>query len=111
MKVSVLHNRMEGIQITDIKDHALARELGLKEGDVLLEVNDQPINSLYKCFKASFNANDSDELQLKVRRGTQYIFLTYHLFWDGRSFWTYNEVLHSNAISSFLNSGFAAHLF
>jgi type II secretory pathway component PulC len=111
IQVSALKGRMEGVRITDIKNNALARELGLKEDDVLLEVNNESIHSLYTCFKASFNANHFDELQLKIRRGDRYIFLTYHLFWEGKGFWTAKDVLNSKAISSLLDFGFAAHLF
>jgi type II secretory pathway component PulC len=111
IKVSAVNGQMEGVRITDIKDNVLARELGLKEDDVLLEVNNEAINSLYKCFQVSFNANNSDELQLKIRRGDNCIFLTYHLYWEGIGFWTPKDVLNSKAIASLLDFDFAAHLF
>jgi type II secretory pathway component PulC len=111
IKVSVINGHMEGIRITDINNNALARDLGLKEDDVLLEANNESINSLYQCFRASINANNSDELQLKIRRGDQLIFLTYHLYWEGRGLWTPKDVLNSKAISYLLDFNFAAHLF
>jgi type II secretory pathway component PulC len=111
IKASIINGRMEGIRITDINDNALVRDLGLREDDVLLEANNESINSLYKCFKASINANNSDELQLKIRRGDQCISLTYHLYWEGRGMWTPKDLLNSKAVSSFLDFDFASHLF
>jgi type II secretory pathway component PulC len=111
IEVSDKDGRMEGIRISDIKNNALARDLGLKEDDVLLEVNNEPVNSLYKCIKASFNANNSDEIQLKIRRGNKYFYLTYHLYWDGKGLWTPKDILNSKAVSSLFNLKFASHLF
>jgi hypothetical protein len=71
----------EGIQISDIGSNPLAQALGLKEGDVLLEVNGKSAGSLLNSARALVNACRSDDLQLKIRRGEKIIMLKYHLLW------------------------------
>jgi hypothetical protein len=111
MKVHSRDGREEGIEISDIQHNALARELGLKENDVLLEVNGESLNGLYESVKACINANYSDDLQLKIRRGDQIIPVTYHLYWQGKGQWTTGDILNSKAVSSLFKNGLASSLF
>jgi len=109
-----IHNRdgdMEGIQISGVKKDTLAQVLGLKDGDVLLEVNSRPVDSLLGSVKACMNAYSSDDLQLKVRRGNRVVNLTYHLFWEGRGSWTPTDVLNSRAVSSLFNDASLLNIF
>jgi hypothetical protein len=111
IKASNQNGHMEGIQISDIPNNALAHSLGLKENDVLLEINQESVNSIYKCIKACINANNSDELQLKIRRADKIIFRKYHLCWQGEGAWTTRDVLNSKTVASFFHNGFAFYLF
>jgi hypothetical protein len=102
---------MEGLKITNAKENVLIHTFGLLEGDVLLEVNKEPINSLYKCIKICFDSRNSDELQLKIRRGEKVISQIYHLYWEGSASWTVMDLLNTEAGSSLLSDKFVSHLF
>ncbi len=111
LKAHSRDGRMEGIQVTDIEQNPLLQALGLQEGDVLVEVNGKPVDSLLNGVRAGIDAYFSDDLQLKIRRGNQDIDLTYHLFWEGQGSWTPMDVLKSKALSSLFDGEFASHLF
>jgi S1-C subfamily serine protease len=96
------NSHIEGLQIGDIEGNALAGELGLKDGDVIVEVNGVPINSLFRCVKACYDAGNSDEVILKIRRENRYVTLKYNLNWEGRANWSTSDVLHSKALSTML---------
>jgi len=103
--------KMEGIRISDIEHNALARDLGLKENDVLLAINNESITSVSKCVRAFINIECSDELFIKILRRDNEIGVTFHLYWEGESSWTPMDVLHSKTVSSLFTTSFAAHLF
>ena len=111
MKAHSRNGEMDGIQVTDIEHNPLFQALGLKEGDVLVEVNGKPVDSLLNGVRSGIDAYFSDDLQLKIRRGNQDIILTYHLFWEGQGSWTPMDVLNSKAVSSLFDGEFASHLF
>jgi type II secretory pathway component PulC len=111
MKIHSSNGDMDGIQITDVRSGTLADLLGLKEGDVLLAVNNQPVDSVLNAVRACMNAHGSDDVQLKVRRSGRVTTLTYHLFWQGQGNWTSSDVLRSKAVSSLLNEAVLSHLF
>jgi hypothetical protein len=111
MKVHNRDGEMDGIQVSDIEKSPLLKKLGLKEGDVLVGVNGQSVDSLLNGVKACLNAYYSDDVQLKIRRGDEVIALDYNLFWEGRGSWTLMEVLNSRAVSSLFDGGIASHLF
>ncbi len=111
MKVHSRDGEMEGIQVSDMERSALLRTLGMKEGDVLTEVNGQSVDSLLNGVKACMNAYYSDDVQLKIRRDNKIITMTYHLFWEGQGSWTPTDVLNSKAVSSLFDGGIALHLF
>ena len=111
MKVHSSNGDMDGIQVSDIKQSSLFRTLGLKEGDVLMEVNNKPVDSLLNSVKACLNAYYSDDVQLKIRRGNKVITYTYHLFWEGQGSWDPMDIINSRAVSSFFDGEFASHLF
>jgi len=111
MKVHSRDGEMDGIQVSDIKQETLFGNLGLKEGDVLVEVNSKPVDSLLNSVRACINAYYSDDVQLKIRRGDEIISLTYHLYWEGQGSWTPMEVFNSRAVSSLFEGKIASHLF
>ncbi|MEJ2109024.1 MAG: PDZ domain-containing protein [Acidobacteriota bacterium] len=103
--------KMDGIQITDVKRNTLANTLGLKEGDVLLEVNGRPVNSTLNLVMISMNAHSSDDVLMKIRRDGRDIDIAYHLYWNGQGAWTSTDVLNSKAVSSLLSGSFIKNLF
>jgi hypothetical protein len=111
MKVHSRDGEMDGIQVSDIERSTLLRTLGVKEGDVLMEVNGQSVDSLLNGVKACMNAYYSDDVQLKIRRNNKIITMTYHLFWEGQGYWTPTDVLNSKAVSSLFDGGIVSHLF
>jgi len=111
MKVHSRDGEMEGIQVSGIGNHPLFRSLGLREDDVLVEVNGKPVDTLLNSVRACINAYYSDDVQLKILRNGKIIDLTYHLYWEGQGSWTPGEILKSKAVSSLFDGGFASHLF
>lgn len=111
LKIKSSDGDMEGIQVNGIQKGTLADRLGLKEGDVLLEVNGQKIDSILNTVRAGMNAHSSDDLSLKIRRNDQVVTLTYHLFWQGQGSWTSTDILNSKAISSLFNEASLFNLF
>jgi hypothetical protein len=111
MKIHSRDGNMDGIEISGVKNNTLAHILGLQDGDVLLEVNGTSVDSIVNSVKVCTNAYNSDDLQMKVRRGDRLITLTYHLFWEGQGAWTPGDVLNSKAVSSLFDEAFLANLF
>jgi len=111
MKIHSREGDMEGIQVSGIQRDTLADVLGLKDGDVLLEVNGQRIDSVLNTVRASMNAHRSDDLLLNVRRNGRIVTLKYHLFWEGQGSWTSIDVLNSKAVSSLFDDSILSNLF
>jgi type II secretory pathway component PulC len=99
---------MEGLQLSEMGNNGLPMELGFQKNDVLLSLNQKPMDSILNAIKTCINAHKSDEIQLKVRRGDKTISLTYHLFWEGKGSWTPVDVINTKPISSFLSSIFSS---
>lgn len=111
IKTYTSNGNMEGVQFSEMKKNALAKELGLRENDVLLAVNHKNVDGLLSVIKIGINAYKSDELQLEIRRGNKIIPLTYHLFWEGEGSWTPTDVLNAKPVSSLLNSVLFDYIF
>lgn len=93
-----------GLRVNDVSSSPLISQLGVRDGDILSQVNGVGLNSLYNCVKAWLDASTSDELELKVLRGGTIVTLKYHLLWEGIGTWTTEDVLKSRAVLSLLNS-------
>jgi type II secretion system protein C len=102
---------MEGIQLSNMKNNIAARELGLRENDIIVSVNNTSIDTVASAVKACRNAHESDEIQLEIRRGEEVISLTYHLFWEGEGSWTPMDVINLKPVSSFLRNVIVRSLF
>jgi serine protease Do len=55
----------KGVAVQDVKQGSFAEDLGLNRGDVILEVNKQPVN----------NAEDFAKLESSLKSGQDVVFL------------------------------------
>jgi serine protease Do len=67
-------NNVQGAIVTDVEDNAAAREAGLKPGDVILEINRQPVKGAEDAVKLTEKAKDKTTL-LRVwsNGGSRYV--------------------------------------
>jgi serine protease Do len=70
-----LDSDSEGMVVTDVDQNGPAAEAGINQGDVILEINRKPINSVADVTSALAGSGDRPVLLLISRRG-QTIFLT-----------------------------------
>lgn len=66
--------RVEGVVITSVDPQSPAAEAGLRQGDVILEVNRKPIGSL-SDFEKAVGGNKDKNLLFLIRRGESDLFL------------------------------------
>ena len=65
----------QGLVVTDVDDLSAAAEAGIREGDVVVEVNRQPVRSLADLQSAIQNTG-SKPLLLLINRGGNTLFVT-----------------------------------
>jgi serine protease Do len=65
----------EGVRIKDIESDSVARRMGLRAGDVIVEVGDKKISDLPSFNQAVTAAKKKGLIRLKVQRGKARIFL------------------------------------
>ena len=70
-----LDSDSDGMVVTDVDQSGPAAEAGINQGDVILEINRKPINSVADVTSALADSGDRPVLLLISRRG-QTIFLT-----------------------------------
>jgi serine protease Do len=67
-------NHIQGAVVTDVEGNSVAREAGLKPGDVILEINRQPVRSADDAVKLTENPKDKTTLlRLWSNGGSRYI--------------------------------------
>lgn len=67
-------NNVQGAVVTDVDENAVAREAGLKPGDVILEINRQPVKSAEDAVKLTENPKDKTTLlRLWSNGGSRYV--------------------------------------
>jgi serine protease Do len=69
----------EGVVVTNVQPEGPADRAGLRRGDVILEMNRQPIRRLDEVKAILSKLKDNDLVLLRVRRGDQASFLTLRL--------------------------------
>jgi serine protease Do len=57
-----------GVMVSGVESDSPAAEAGVRAGDVLLQVNQQPVHRLADVNKAMAQADDADTLLLLVQR-------------------------------------------
>lgn len=71
--------KVTGIKITHIKDKSLVLKAGIKEGDIVISVNDWKIDSMQKAAKIAHEISTQDKIDIVVMRGNDIKNLTYYL--------------------------------
>lgn len=71
--------KIAGFKIAKLEDDGLAKTAGLKEGDVVMAVNNQKLNSFKKAFEIYNNVRNEDKIDVQIKRGKEMKELTYYL--------------------------------
>jgi serine protease Do len=67
-------NNVEGAVVTDVDDNSVAREAGLKPGDVILEINRQPVKNAGDAVKLTEKPKDKTTLlRIWSNGGSRYL--------------------------------------
>ena len=61
-------NKMEGVLITDVTDEGAAKEAGIKEGDVVLEINNIKVNSTAELTEQIGKYHPGETINITVKR-------------------------------------------
>ena len=59
-----------GVLVTYVESYSPAWEAGIREGDVIIEVNREPVENLDKYYRAIREAKKGDKILLLIRRGS-----------------------------------------
>ena len=65
----------KGVAVVGVKPGSGAFEAGLQKGDIILEVNQQPVTSVHEAIKKMDGSQDKDHLLLLVQRGHGKLFV------------------------------------
>ncbi len=68
-----------GFKITKVKDSALGNMTGVKEGDVITQINGQRLDTLRKPFEIYRAIRNQDKINLELKRGEQIKNLIYYI--------------------------------
>ena len=60
-----------GLYIEDVKKDSCLYKAGIENGDVILAINDKPMNSMIELRKLLYSLNDGDVITLKVLRNEE----------------------------------------
>ncbi|HEY1992345.1 MAG TPA: PDZ domain-containing protein, partial [Gammaproteobacteria bacterium] len=75
-KNSPLYGKVQGVVITAIDPDSDAADSGLRAGDLIVAVSQQPVKSVSELRKLAAEANKEGELVLTVRRDNQLFFVS-----------------------------------
>ena len=59
----------KGVLVTSVESGSPAEEAGMRDGDIILEVNREPVKHLDEYYKAMDKAKKGDTILLWVKRG------------------------------------------
>ena len=65
----------KGVAVVDIKPGSRAEDAGVQKGDIILEVNRQPVTSVHEAMKKMDGTQDKDHLLLYVQRGASKLYV------------------------------------
>lgn len=71
--------KIAGFKITKLKDKALAKMAGIKEGDVVMSVNGDRLNSLRDTLDIYSRVKNEEKINLEIKRGDKVQNLVYHI--------------------------------
>ena len=69
-EVAKEHNidKLEGVYVAGLTDNGAARDAGIKEGDVILSINNRPVNSVAELQEQVSKYRPNDKIDVHVRR-------------------------------------------
>jgi serine protease Do len=67
----------EGVLVFSVEDDSPAAEAGLQRGDVIREVNRQPVRSLQDFERATKDVKDGDRVTVLLQRGQQSLYVAF----------------------------------
>jgi len=70
----------EGYKITYIRKNSVFEKIGLKRGDIILEVNGKKLNNDSDAWKIYENADKIDNFEIKIKRKNQIKVLDYEVY-------------------------------
>jgi general secretion pathway protein C len=76
--VAIVHTP-EGYRVTYVKTGSIIYKLGLRKGDIILEVNNQKLLTDADAWRIYKNINDFDEINIKIKRHNQIKELNYEI--------------------------------
>ena len=71
--------KVVGIKVTNIKDKSLAKQAGIKDGDVIVSINNQNIDSMRNAMEILNVIRGQEKINLVVKRGTDIKNLIYYV--------------------------------
>ncbi len=79
MLPNIVNNKQEGFRVSEVKPNGVYGKLGLKNGDVLLKINDLELNSPDSGIQAFSTLKGMDQIKLFLIRDEKRIALTYQI--------------------------------
>ncbi len=79
MLPNIVNNKQEGFRVSEVKPNGVYSKLGLKNGDVLLKINDLELNSPDSGIQAFSTLKGMDQIKLFLIRDEKKITLTYQI--------------------------------
>ena len=76
----IKNKRLEGFEVTWVKQGSVFEKLGLQKGDIITGANDKKFKSLSQVFKLYNNMNQIDSIKLTILRDNQERELEYEIF-------------------------------
>ncbi|MBI5555037.1 MAG: PDZ domain-containing protein [Elusimicrobia bacterium] len=73
------NGKIQGIKVTNVRDAKFFEKIGVKEGDVILKVNGEKIDSWRKPFELYHRLKNEDTFTLEVMRQEKVRHLTYYI--------------------------------
>ena len=58
----------KGVKVLDVQDESIAEKAGIKEGDIITDFNDKPINSADELVEQARGAKDQTSIKVKLLR-------------------------------------------
>ncbi len=75
----ITSGKITGLRVTNVKDKSLAAQAGIKEGDVVLSVNNQNVDSIQKALATIHQIQDEQKVNVQVKRGNEIKNLIYYV--------------------------------
>lgn len=75
----IVAGKIMGLKIAKIKDKELAAKAGIKEGDIIVSINDRKIENLQSALKVYQELSNEEKVNLQLKRGNEVKNLVYYL--------------------------------